>query len=194
MPWGQRSLPTGIARLDSDCFQGAEPTRAGRLYRRFASHYVEDNICTRVAGICSCGLEAWPQPDQEHPSPEGDVHPTETDARLKALNETRVATRSDCFHLCDRLRAALRTTNLELHGRVLLILWCCVALVVEVVGGGGVDDGRLLRRLVDSLTVDVDQEGEQAGAQEAGNARGNQVDGGERWRGKGDGRLLPPEF
>lgn len=71
--------------------------------------------------------------------------------------------------------------NLELHGRVLLILWCCVALVVEVVGGGGVDDGRLLRRLVDSLTVDVDQEGEQARAQEAGNTRGDQVDGGERW-------------
>lgn len=90
-------------------------------------------------------------------------------------------------------RLAVRPTHLELHGRVLLILWCCVALVVEVVGGGGVDDGRLLRRLVDSLAVDVDQEGEQAGAQEAGNARGNQVDGGERWRGKGDGPLLPPE-
>lgn len=48
---------------------------------------------------------------------------------------------------------------LELHGRVLLVLWCGVALVVKVVGGGGVNDGGLLRRLVDSLTVDVDQEG-----------------------------------
>ena len=46
---------------------------------------------------------------------------------------------------------------LELHGRVLLILWRGVALVVKVVGGGGVNDGGLLRRLMDTLTVDVDQ-------------------------------------
>lgn len=31
--------------------------------------------------------------------------------------------------------------RLELHGCVLLVLWRGVALVVEVVGGGGVDDG-----------------------------------------------------
>lgn len=67
----------------------------------------------------------------------------------------------------------LRGANLEFHGRVLLVLWRRVALVVEVVGGGGVDDGRLLRRLVDPLAVDVDEEGEQARAQEAGDARGN---------------------
>lgn len=66
-----------------------------------------------------------------------------------------------------------KKAHLEFHGRVLLVLWCRVALVVEVVGGGGVDDGRLLRRLVDPLAVDVDQEGEQARAQEAGNARRN---------------------
>lgn len=65
------------------------------------------------------------------------------------------------------------STHLEFHGRVLLILWCCVALVVEVVRGGGVNDGRFLRRLMDSLTVDIDQEGQQARAQEAGNTRGN---------------------
>lgn len=65
------------------------------------------------------------------------------------------------------------TTYLEFHGRVLLILWCCVALVVEVVGGGGVNDGRLLRRLMDPLTVDIDQEGQQPRTQEAGNPRGN---------------------
>lgn len=29
---------------------------------------------------------------------------------------------------------------LKLHRRVLLILWCGVALVVQVVGGGGMDD------------------------------------------------------
>lgn len=55
-----------------------------------------------------------------------------------------------------------------------------------MVGGGGVDDGRLLRRLVDTLTVDVDEEGEQARAQEAGNTRRNEVDGGEGWGGKGE--------
>lgn len=34
--------------------------------------------------------------------------------------------------------------SLELHGCVFFILWCGVSLVVEVVGCGGVDDGRLL--------------------------------------------------
>ncbi len=72
-------------------------------------------------------------------------------------------------------------TYLKLHGRVLLILWCGVALVVEVVRGGGVNDGRLLRRLVDTLTVDVDQEGQQPRPKETGNTRGNKVDGGECW-------------
>lgn len=67
-------------------------------------------------------------------------------------------------------------TYLELHGRVLLILWRGVALVVKVVWGGGVNDGRLLRRLVDTLTVDIDQEGQQPRPEETGNTSGNEVD------------------
>lgn len=39
-PWGQRSLPTGTLRLDSDCFQGDS---------------VEDNAWKRIAAICFCG-------------------------------------------------------------------------------------------------------------------------------------------
>lgn len=69
--------------------------------------------------------------------------------------------------------------RLELHGRVLLILWRGVALVVEVVGGGGVNDGGLLRRLVEALTVHIDQEGQQARPEETRDASGDQVDGGE---------------
>ena len=49
---------------------------------------------------------------------------------------------------------------LELHGGVFLILWCGVPLVVEVVGRGGVDHGRLLRGLVNALAVHVHQEGQ----------------------------------
>lgn len=67
-------------------------------------------------------------------------------------------------------------TYLELHGRVLLILWRGVALVVKVVWGGGVNDGRLLRRLMDTLTVDIDQEGQQPRPEETGNTGGNEVD------------------
>lgn len=74
--------------------------------------------------------------------------------------------------------------HLELHGRVLLVLWRGVALVVEVVWRGGMNDGRLLRRLVDALTVDVDEEGQQPRPQETGNTRGNQMDGGECWEKK----------
>lgn len=69
--------------------------------------------------------------------------------------------------------------RLELHGRVLLVLWRRVALVVEVVWRGGMNDGGLLRRLMDALTVDVDQEGQQPRPEETGDARGNQMDGGE---------------
>lgn len=64
-------------------------------------------------------------------------------------------------------------THLEFHGSVLLVLWRGVALVVEVVGGGGVNDGRLLRGLVDALAVDVDQEGQQPRPEETGDARCN---------------------
>lgn len=67
-------------------------------------------------------------------------------------------------------------TYLELHGRVLLILWRGVALVVKVVWGGGVNDGRLLRRLMDTLTIDIDQEGQQPRPEETGNTGGNEVD------------------
>lgn len=61
---------------------------------------------------------------------------------------------------CSLISLSLSHTHLEFHGGVLLVLWRGVALVVEVVGGGGVNDGRLLRRLVDALAVDVDQEGQ----------------------------------
>lgn len=64
-------------------------------------------------------------------------------------------------------------TYLELHGCVLLILWRGVALVVEVVRGGGVNDGRLLRRLMEPLTVDIDQEGQQPRPEETGNTSGD---------------------
>lgn len=80
-----------------------------------------------------------------------------------------------------QLHSPLLISYLELHGRVLLILWRGVALVVEVVGGGGVNDGRLLRRLMDTLTVDVDQEGQQPRPEETGNTGGDEVDGGECW-------------
>lgn len=75
----------------------------------------------------------------------------------------------------------LFSTHLELHGRVLLVLWRGVALVVEVVRGGRVNDGRLLRRLVETLTVDVDQEGQKPRPQETRHTGGDEVDGGERW-------------
>lgn len=62
---------------------------------------------------------------------------------------------------------------LKLHGRVLLILWRGVALVVEVVRGGGVNNGGLLRRLMETLTVDVDKEGQQSRPEETGNTGGD---------------------
>ncbi|KAK0149699.1 Origin recognition complex subunit 4 [Merluccius polli] len=61
----------------------------------------------------------------------------------------------------------------------------CVRWAVEVVGGGGMNDGRLLGGFVEALAVDVDQEGQQPRAEETGNAGGNEVDGGERWEIKG---------
>lgn len=73
-----------------------------------------------------------------------DHHATILKAVFKCVN------RSSDFHfyyfyLYDprrkKVHQHLMTTYLEFHGRVLLILWCCVALVVEVVGGGGVNDG-----------------------------------------------------
>lgn len=64
-------------------------------------------------------------------------------------------------------------TYLELHGRVLFVLWCGVALVVEVIRGGGVNDGRFLGRLMETLTVHVDQKGQQARAKKTGNTSGN---------------------
>lgn len=73
------------------------------------------------------------------------------------------------------------STDLELHGCVFLILWCGVALVVEVVGSGGVDDGRLLRGLVEPLAVHIHQEGQQAGTQEARHTRSYQVKQSEPW-------------
>lgn len=46
--------------------------------------------------------------------------------------------------LKTKLQSTSMITYLELHGRILFILWCGVALVVEVVWGGGVNDGRFL--------------------------------------------------
>lgn len=39
------------------------------------------------------------------------------------------------------------------------------------------DDGGFLRGLVEALTVDVDEEGQKPRPQEAGHARGDEVDG-----------------
>lgn len=61
--------------------------------------------------------------------------------------------------LKTELQSTSMVTYLELHGRVLFILWCGVALVVEVVWGGGVNDSRFRGRLMETLTVYVDQEG-----------------------------------
>lgn len=72
--------------------------------------------------------------------------------------------------------------DLELHGCIFLVLWCGVALVVEVVGSGGVDDGRLLRGLVEPLTVHVHQEGQQTRAQEARHACSYQVKQSKAWK------------
>lgn len=49
------------------------------------------------------------------------------------------------------------------------------------------DDGRLLRGLMDTLAVDVDEEGEQPRPEETGNTGGDQVDGGECWERKSGG-------
>lgn len=45
---------------------------------------------------------------------------------------------------------------LEFHRRVLLVLGGGVALVMEVVGGGGVNDSRLLGLPLAALAVNVD--------------------------------------
>lgn len=44
------------------------------------------------------------------------------------------------------------------------------------------NDGGLLRGLVETLTVHVNQEGQQPRPEETGNAGSNQVDGGECWK------------
>lgn len=48
---------------------------------------------------------------------------------------------------------------LELHGDVLVVLWCSVALLVvgQVVGGARVDDCRLRRWAVQVVAVGVNQ-------------------------------------
>lgn len=85
-------------------------------------------------------------------------------------------------------------TYLELHGRILFVLWCGVALVVEVVRGGGVNHGGFLGRLVETLTVYVDEEGQQPSPKETGNPRGNEVDGGECWETKKTQAVIIVQF
>lgn len=73
-------------------------------------------------------------------------------------------------------------THLELHGCVFLILWRGVALVVQVIGRGGMDDCRLLRLLVEALAVNVHEERQQARAQETGHTCGYKVQQSEPYR------------
>lgn len=66
--------------------------------------------------------------------------------------------------------------SLKLHRSVFLILGRGAALVVEVVGGSRMDDGRLLRLPLTTLAIDVDDKRQQAGAKEARDAGGDQMD------------------
>lgn len=77
-----------------------------------------------------------------------------------------------------------RAAHLELHGDVLLVLRLAVAALVvgQVVGSTGVDDGRLGRRPTQVVAVGEGQRWQQAGCQEGGQAHGDQLEQGERWR------------
>lgn len=67
-------------------------------------------------------------------------------------------------------------SHLELHGCVLLILGGAPTLVVQVVGGGRMDEGGLLGLALAVLAGQVHCQGQQPRAQEAGDARSHQVD------------------
>lgn len=66
--------------------------------------------------------------------------------------------------------------SLELHGCVLLILGGAPTLVVQVVGGGRMDECGLLGLALAVLAGQVHCQGQQPRAQEAGDARSHQVD------------------
>ena len=72
-------------------------------------------------------------------------------------------------------------SHLELHGCVLLILWGAPTLVVQVVGGGRVDECGLLGLALAVLSGQVHCQGQQSRAQEAGDTGGYQVDETEPW-------------
>lgn len=66
--------------------------------------------------------------------------------------------------------------GLELHGCVLFILRRASTLVVQVVGGGRMDQCGLLGLTLAVLARQVHCQGQEPRAQEAGDARGHQVD------------------
>lgn len=70
---------------------------------------------------------------------------------------------------------------LEFHGCVLLILRGTPALVMQVVGGGGMDERGLLGLVPAVLAVQVHRQGQQPRAYEAGDACGHQVEETEPW-------------
>lgn len=72
-------------------------------------------------------------------------------------------------------------SHLEFHGCVLLILRGTPALVMQVVGGGGMDERGLLGLVPAVLAVQVHRQGQQPRAYEAGDACGHQVEETEPW-------------
>lgn len=76
-------------------------------------------------------------------------------------------------------------SHLELHGCVLFILRRASTLVVQVVGGGRMDQCGLLGLTLAVLARQVHCQGQEPRAQEAGDARGHQVDEIEPWGKRG---------
>lgn len=72
-------------------------------------------------------------------------------------------------------------SHLELHGRVLLVLGGAPTLVVQVVGGGRMDECGFLGLALAVLAGQVHRQGQQPRAQEAGDTCGYQVDKTEPW-------------
>lgn len=75
-------------------------------------------------------------------------------------------------------------SHLELHGCVLLVLGGAPTLVVQVIGGGGMDQCGLLGLALAVLAGQVHCQGQKPRAQEAGDTCGHQVDDIEPWRGR----------
>lgn len=78
----------------------------------------------------------------------------------------------------------MAAAHLELHGDVLLVLRRAVAALVvgQVVGRAGVDDGRLGRWPAQVVAVGEGQRRQQASRKKGGQAHGDQLEQGERWR------------